>query len=135
MEVLVFNYLDDDQDVQVTLEISGQDSKGHRFVAAPRNKTISVKTGASASVTFPVKPEVVGEIDVKATAISDMAGDSLIRKLKVKPEGIRQQFNAPMFIDLRKESTYQSNLLVPLPQEGRVEGSEKLVFSAIGMEF
>ncbi|XP_055347016.1 CD109 antigen-like isoform X2 [Paramacrobiotus metropolitanus] len=132
LEVLVFNYLAQDQNVQVTLDVSGQDANGNKFTAAPRTKQITVKSQESLSVTFPVKPEVVGEIDIKATAVAEMAGDSLVRKLKVKPEGVRQQFNAPLFIDLRKENSFSSDVLIPLPDAGRVEGSEKLVFTSIG---
>lgn len=132
LQVLVFNYLDQDQEVLVTLEISGQDGKGNKFTALPRNKTMTVKAQDSASAVFPVKPEVVGEIEIKATAVSNMAGDALLKKLRVKPEGIRQQFNAPLFVDLRKQNRFSANVLIPLPKANIVPGSEKLVFSAIG---
>ena len=132
LEVLVFNYLAEDQNVHVTLEISGQDGNGNRLTAQPRVKNVTVKAQDSASVTFPVKPEVVGEIEIKATATSDMAGDSLIKKLTVRPEGIRQQFNAPLFVDLRKQKSFSEDVLIPLPKADIVPGSQKLVFSAIG---
>ncbi|OQV19069.1 CD109 antigen [Hypsibius exemplaris] len=132
LEVLVFNYLDQDQDVTVTLEIHGQDKSGNRMTAEPRVKKVTVKSQDSVSVGFPVKPEVVGDMEIKATAVSDMAGDSLMKKLTVRPEGIRQQFNAPLFVDLRKEKSFSADVLIPLPKADIVPGSEKLVFSAIG---
>ncbi|GAV02802.1 hypothetical protein RvY_13322-2 [Ramazzottius varieornatus] len=132
LEVLVFNYLDEDQTVQVTLDITGQDSSGNQLATVPRNKTITVKSKDSTSVSFPVKPEVVGQLLIKATAISSMAGDSLQKTLRVKPEGIRQQFNAPLFVDLRKQNTFSADVLIPLPRADIVPGSEKIVFTAIG---
>lgn len=131
-EILIFNYLNQDQNVKVTLDVQGEDWRGNSFRPPAQSTTVFVASNNLTKVVFPVSPTVVGEVEFKVVAQSASAGDAVQKSLTVKAEGVQQHFTAPVFVDLRNKSTFSVKVPIPLPQSGKVQGSERMVVSAIG---
>uniref|UniRef100_A0A915D6N5 Uncharacterized protein n=1 Tax=Ditylenchus dipsaci TaxID=166011 RepID=A0A915D6N5_9BILA len=118
LQVLVFNYLENEQDVVVTLrhqEGAGFDflqkdgatlkknkqDKGYnvRYVAVPGG-------GVSRAVYFPIVLTEIGMIKLSVVAQAGaQAGDAVEQPLKVEPEGYRVNRNVPVIVDLSRPTT------------------------------
>jgi CD109 antigen len=141
--ILVFNYLDGDQDAEVTLfnsegefefvEISEDENQVRRKRAteSERKKNIVVKSQSGTLVSFMIRPLKVGHITIKVVATSAVAGDSVERQLIVEPEGIAQHRNKALLIDLTKNSEFKTNISITIPANA-VPESTKIEASAIG---
>lgn len=142
--VVVFNYLDDDQTVEVTLfnsegefeftEVNEGENSVHRKKRAletKRTKSVLVKSQSGVSVPFMVKPLKVGHITVKVVATCALAGDGVERQLIVEPEGATQFRNKALFIDLRNSSEFRTSIGITIPSYA-VPDSTKIEASAIG---
>lgn len=96
-----------------------------------RVKRVSIPANNGASVSFMIRPKKVGDITLKITAISPLAGDTIHQKLKVEPEGVTQFENRAVFINLQNKTDLSQELKVDIPPEA-VSESEYIEFSVVG---
>jgi CD109 antigen len=133
--VIVFNYLESDQESEVTLfNADGEFEfvEGEKLSKETQlMKKVSIKSNEGVSVNFTIKPLKVGDIKIKVIAESGVAGDGIERQLKVEPEGVTQYFNEAMFIDLRDKSEFEKALEIEIPTNA-VPDSTHIEVSAVG---
>lgn len=135
----IFNYLDDEFDVEVTLHNTERDLEFVQMsneVDAPkvelyRRKIVHVKSNEGAGLSFMVKPKRVGPITIKLTARSPRAGDGVEKILLVEPEGVAQFENLAMLIDLRDKTQFDGNFTFEIPKNA-IPDSTKIEISAVG---
>ncbi|XP_055306081.1 CD109 antigen-like isoform X2 [Sitodiplosis mosellana] len=132
--VVLFNYLNTDLTVELVVS---NDNGDFEFVDdiegdhSSRKRIVSVESNSGHSSTFLVQFNSVGQISLKVTATSAVAGDAIVRILQVDPEGVPQFVNKAVFVDLREVDTFNANLSVDVP-ENAVRGSLKINVNAIG---
>lgn len=97
-----------------------------------KRKTVTIAPFDGVSVSFLITPKKLGNIDVKVKASSENAGDAIVRKLLVKPEGQTQYFNKALFVKLDAQSaaTLKRNFSVDIPHNA-VSGSVRVKVSGI----
>uniref|UniRef100_A0AAF5RX59 TEP1-F n=1 Tax=Wuchereria bancrofti TaxID=6293 RepID=A0AAF5RX59_WUCBA len=149
LQVLIFNYMDSEQDVTVTLK--DDDDIGYNFLQKdgttkkPISKNVKDKKynvrlisvpsgGVSKAVYFPIVPTKIGDVILSVTAQSAIAGDAVEQVLRVEPEGYRVDRNTLVMIDLTQtndsvEIKKQIDMQFPVDA---VEGSRKARFDVIG---
>jgi CD109 antigen len=138
IQVLVFNYMDKEQAAEVTLfnyfeefefvsAVTGE--KASKEMQKKLKAVIVPESGTS--VSFVIRPLKVGHITIKVVASSAVAGDRVERQLIVEPEGVTQYMNKAVFIDLRNNPEFKSNITVTIPPNA-VPDSTKIEASAIG---
>ncbi|XP_043065393.1 alpha-2-macroglobulin [Drosophila ficusphila] len=133
---LVFNYLNKRLDVELTLD--NEDAE-YDFVDASnevigdQKRTQSIRVGANeaAGASFLIRPKVIGNILLKFTAISPLAGDAVHKSLKVIPEGTTKYQNRAFFINLKEKKEFKSNFELEVP-ENVVPDSERVEFGVVG---
>ncbi|KAI8033415.1 hypothetical protein M5D96_013817 [Drosophila gunungcola] len=133
---LVFNYLPKQLDVELTL--ANEDAE-YDFVDASnkvigdRKRSLKIRVGANeaASASFLIRPKVIGNILLKFTAISPMAGDAVHRALKVVPEGTTQYQNRAFFVNLKDTGKFKNTFELKVPAE-LVPDSERVEFGLVG---
>jgi CD109 antigen len=145
IQAIVFNYLSKPLQAEVVMEnrkdefeftnaANEIESAGNEKLEAKR-KIITIPANDGYSVVFLITPKKVGYIDIKMTATSSNAGDSVLNKLLVKPEGQPQYFNKALLVDLkdpnRTPNSIKKNISVIIPNNA-VPGSEKISVSGIG---
>lgn len=136
--------MENDQTAEVTLfnsdkefefvEINDEENSIHRkkrSLDAQRKKTVQIKSNDGVSVSFMIRPLKVGHITIKITAVSDFAGDGVERQLKVEPEGVTQFLNEAVFIDLRNNPSFKTNINITVPNNA-VPDSTRVEASAVG---
>ncbi|VDO96673.1 unnamed protein product [Soboliphyme baturini] len=141
LQVLVFNYMDKQETVTLTLEHNA--NSGFEFVQKTSKKGTKDKTslnirtinvpgkGGSAAVYFPIRPTKIGTIDLKVKAQATSAADAVQMPLIVEAEGYPVFANTPVIIDLRTKKSF--NFKSSLQILGSViKGSEKADVSVIG---
>lgn len=140
MPVIIFNYMEKALEAEVTMDNM---DKEYEFTEATneveeksidelrRVKRVSIPANNGASVSFMIRPKKVGEITLKITAISPLAGDTIHQKLKVEPEGVTQFENRAVFINLQNQTDLSQELKVDIPSEA-VSDSEYIEFSVVG---
>ncbi|XP_055348331.1 CD109 antigen-like [Paramacrobiotus metropolitanus] len=126
-EVLVFNYMSQQQDVRVQLEIRNPDNTTVRL-----NKNIVAKRSEGVTAAFSIIPQQIGDLVLKVTVQSTFAADQLEKTLPVKPEGVKQYYSRPVFIDLRQSSNLNLPLTLPSDPVGIVAGSDKVEVRVVG---
>lgn len=125
MPVVVHNYLADAQVVNVKISCpDGEiELKGEAARSAETLKGTKVTFSATIDSEVPKGFEVnirfnkVGSASIKVTAFSSVAGDSLVKVVEVRPEGVPQYRNNPVLIDLNKKNTFESNVLIDVPDD------------------
>lgn len=81
-----------------------------------RTSKIHIKADDGITTNFVIKPTHVGKISLKVTAVSQLAGDTVIKILNVESEGVPQYANKAIFIDLRDKSEFQpTSVQVDIP--------------------
>ncbi|XP_071165262.1 CD109 antigen-like [Mytilus edulis] len=121
LQLTVFNYMEEDLDVHVSLNknvnLTFVDVKGNTVVPRGKawTKTVFIPKETVMSVYFPIIPIKIGRTLLDASVRSKSAADAVQRPLLVKPEGIRENYNIPVLIDLREERTFSTNVLISLP--------------------
>lgn len=78
-----------------------------------------------------IRPLKVGQLTVKVTAVSPMAGDGIERILPVTPEGVPHYENRALLVDLREKNSQEKTLKIEVPDHA-VPGSLFAEVSAIG---
>lgn len=96
-----------------------------------RVKRVTIPANNGASVSFMIRPKKVGDITLKITAISPLAGDTIHQKLKVEPEGVTQFENRAVFLNLQNKTEHSQELKVDIPAEA-VSDSEYIEFAVVG---
>ncbi|XP_031631360.1 CD109 antigen-like [Contarinia nasturtii] len=132
--VVLFNYLNTD----ITAELVVHNENGE-FVfiddiegdQLSRKRQVSVDSDSGVTQTFLVRFTSIGQIPLKVTATSAVAGDAVIRILQVDPEGVPQFINKAMFIDLRESDKFETTQMVDVP-DNAVPDSLKINVNAIG---
>jgi len=132
VQALVFNYFDTDVEVSLKLHentdgsfellIPGGDDK-----VAGNVRKMSVKSQSSVSISFPLRMTSLGDVAVQVSATSSFASDSLIRKINVQPEGVRECFSeSTVFNRDGMDKSVDSNQFTVRFPENVVEGSEQV---------
>lgn len=70
----------------------------------------------AAATSFMIKPKKLGPIVIKASARSSRAGDTIIKILKVEPEGASMRETSTVMIDLRDKLSFDGNISVVIPK-------------------
>lgn len=96
-----------------------------------RVKNVRVPAQSSAGVSFMIRPKVIGNILLKYTAVSPIAGDAIHKALKVVPEGVTEYVNRAYFVNLKETPDFKQTFELDLPQDV-VPDSEHVEVSAIG---
>ncbi|CRK99838.1 CLUMA_CG013142, isoform D [Clunio marinus] len=142
--IVVFNYMEGDQRAEVTFfneekefefaevnDDENQVKRRKRAIETQRKKNINVKSQSGTSLSFMIRPLKVGHITIKVTANSAVAGDGVERQLIVEPEGVTQYKNEAVFIDLRNNPEFKTNISITIPPNA-VPDSTRIEASAIG---
>ena len=142
LQAIVFNYFNKPIEAEVVMdnrnnefeftnaanEIEFADTKK----VTEKKKFITIPANDGVSVTFLITPKKIGYIDIKLTATAPTAGDSVLKKLLVKPEGQTQYFNKAVLVDLKDSpNVVKKNISVVIPNNA-VPGSERVTISGIG---
>ena len=106
-------------------------SRRRRSVESQRKKRILVKSNEGFALTFMVRALKVGQITIKVTAESQVAGDGLEKKLLVVPEGIPKYENKAVLIDLKNNPSFNSSISIEIP-ETAVPDSAKIEAAVTG---
>ncbi|XP_073823480.1 thioester-containing protein 1 allele R1-like isoform X2 [Musca autumnalis] len=119
---LVFNYLDKTLDVEVTLdnmdnEFEFTEVTNEVIGDQKRSKMVRVPAMGAAGVSFMIRPKVLGNVMLKYTAVSPVAGDAVHKSMKVVPEGVTKYGNRAYFVNLNKEAEMKSTFELELPAE------------------
>ncbi|XP_005191892.1 murinoglobulin-2 isoform X2 [Musca domestica] len=119
---LVFNYLDKTLDVEVTLdnaddEFEFTEVNNEVIGDQKRSKMVRVPAMGAAGVAFMIRPKVLGNVMLKYTAVSPVAGDAVHKSMKVVPEGVTKYGNRAYFVNLNKESEMKASFELELPAE------------------
>ncbi|XP_055348356.1 CD109 antigen-like [Paramacrobiotus metropolitanus] len=126
-EILIFNYMSQEQDVKVKLEIRNPDNSTHIL-----RKIVAAKPNDGITAAFNIIPQQIGDLDLKVTVQCALAADQLEKTLTVKPEGVRQYYSYPVFIDLRQSSNLDLVVRLPVDPVGKVVGSDKVEVRVVG---
>ncbi|XP_075150113.1 thioester-containing protein 4 isoform X2 [Haematobia irritans] len=119
---LVFNYLSKDLDVEVTLDNSAMEfefTEVNNEISSDvvRSKSVRVPANGAAGVSFMIRPKVLGNVMLKYTAVSPVAGDAIHKSMKVVPEGITKYANRAYFVNLKNEPEQKTSFELELPED------------------
>ncbi|XP_073823482.1 thioester-containing protein 1 allele R1-like [Musca autumnalis] len=119
---LVFNYLDKTLDVEVTLENVDNEFEFTEVTNKviddqKRTKMVRVPAMGAAGVSFMIRPKVLGNVMLKYTAVSPLAGDAVHKSMKVVPEGVTKYGNRVYFVNLNQKTEMKSSFELELPAE------------------
>lgn len=133
---LVFNYLEKDLDVQVTLdnadgEFEFTEVSNEILHDITRTQTVRVPANSAKGVAFMIRPKAIGNLMLKFTAVSPVAGDAVHKTLKVVPEGTTQYANRAFFINLLKGGEQKESFTLDLPEKV-IPDSEHIEFGVVG---
>ncbi|TKR94808.1 hypothetical protein L596_009045 [Steinernema carpocapsae] len=144
LQVLVFNYLEKEQDVRVVLKHekeSGFDfiQKDGSVKKTKKDKNYNVRVvsvpggGVSKAVYFPIIPTKIGNVKLSIVAQGAQAGDAIEMPLKVEPEGYRVDRNVPVIVDLAggKNNNFTKEVELQFPADA-VEGSKRARVDIVG---
>lgn len=157
LQVLVFNYLETEQEVTVTLkpgpgfellQKDGQPLKrtkqdkqaGGGAQSSAYSRSLSVPGGGvSRAIYFPITFTEVGPLRLSVQAQADQAADALEQTLRVEPEGYRVDRNVPLILDLSgpsaeagsSEQPYKKTVELQFPAD-HVPGSRRARVDLIG---
>ncbi|XP_063425362.1 CD109 antigen-like [Mytilus trossulus] len=137
LQTTIFNYMEEDLNVHVSLSknenISFADNDGNPMFSPRREwtKTVLVPKDTVRSVYFPIIPVRIGTSLIDVTARTITGADAVQRKLLVKPEGIKQNYNIPIPVDLTNERSYSTEVDVTFPPNV-INESQFIKVSVIG---
>jgi len=145
VSVSIHNYIDEKQKVSVTMFnrvnefefVTIQASAGKcnikpSAMQGSQKKTVTVEANSVTSTFFMIKPKVAGrDIELRVKATTKINSDEVLRRLLVQHKGITFYNNKPMLIDLRRNSTFNYNFDINMPND-TVQGSIKIEATAVG---
>ncbi|KAA0003599.1 MAG: hypothetical protein FE048_01240 [Thermoplasmata archaeon] len=82
LRVMVYNY--GDEDISATVELMDNDWYS---LLSPSKQTVFVESHSVSSVTFTIKPKVVGEHIVHIKAVSGEKEDEIKKTMRIEPDG------------------------------------------------
>lgn len=132
--VVLFNYLRSDVEAELIIHNENDDFEfidDEKDAKLIRHRQLTVASNNGVNVNFIVKFNKVGQIPIKITANSAIAGDAIERLLLVEPEGVPQFINKAVFVDLRETQQFNAAQEIEVP-ENAVEGSLKINVNALG---
>lgn len=139
----VFNYQNFELPVSVTLHNDNnefefididEDENDLNSIASMnvnRTKRGVVPSDDGLSMSFMIRPLIVGHITIKVIATSPVAGDGLEKMLLVEPEGVTQYINKVVLIDLRDSKEISTTASIKIP-ENAVPDSTKIEIGIVG---
>jgi CD109 antigen len=122
VKVAVYNYLDESQDVVVTL-----DKAGWFDVVGATEQTVRIAAGEVGSAVFTIRSKGLGFNDLKVSARSTQAADAVIQSVLVQPEGVPREF-----VDNLVLSEGESKTLDTTIPSGAVADSGKVYLTLTG---
>ncbi|KAG0723946.1 CD109 antigen [Chionoecetes opilio] len=139
VEMVVFNYGDQQVSAQITLDNSNSDFLFADFAneidqgspSAMKSREVVVAAGSGVPVSFMVVPQTLGNVPITVKATTAAAVDVVTKQLLVKPEGTRQTVNRAMLVDLRSESSFTSTINITTPPN-IANGSRAISVTLIG---
>ncbi|KAK8751557.1 hypothetical protein OTU49_009101 [Cherax quadricarinatus] len=139
VEMVVFNYGDEDLTADVTLDNASGDFLFADFAneidqgspSGRKQRQVRVVAGSGVPVSFMVVPQTLGTIDITVTATAGPNVDVVTKKLLVKPEGTRMTVNKAVLLDLRAQPTFTTTLNITTPPN-IINGSRSVAVSVIG---
>ncbi|XP_067558865.1 CD109 antigen isoform X3 [Pseudorca crassidens] len=136
LEVTIFNYLKDATEVKVIIEKSDTFDilmASNEINVTGHQQTVLVPSEDGATVLFPVRPTLLGEMPITVTAVSPAASDAVTQRILVKAEGIEKSYSQSILLDLTdsKLQTTLKTLSFSFPPH-IVSGSERVQITAIG---
>ncbi|XP_061425551.1 LOW QUALITY PROTEIN: CD109 antigen-like [Lethenteron reissneri] len=135
VQALVFNYLDTDLQVRVTLDPSDAyvvlvDT--NEVGAIPNEQLVTVRSQDAATVSFPVSPALLGLVPITVRARAATAADAVTQQLLVKAEGVERSFSKTLLLQRSGgDAVTQGSLAFTFPN-GVVEGSQRATLTVIG---
>ncbi|KRY75800.1 Antigen -like protein [Trichinella pseudospiralis] len=144
LQVLVFNYLDKDEKVNVILD-HHKDS-GFEFVVKksassmvkksaevkPENsRTVAVKHESSSAAYFLIRPTKVGILKLSVKAFAPSAADAIEVPLLVEAEGYPVSYIRSFAIDMKERNTFKQSFQLD-HSEDMIDDSMKIEVSVIG---
>ncbi|CAM9628767.1 unnamed protein product [Lampetra fluviatilis] len=135
VQALVFNYLDTDLQVRVTLDPSDAyvvlvDT--NEVGAIPNEQLVTVRSQDAATVSFPVSPALLGLVPITVRARAATAADAVTQQLLVKAEGVERSFSKTLLLQRSGgDAVTQGSLAFTFPS-GVVEGSQRATLTVIG---
>lgn len=146
LQVLIFNYMPQSQ--KVTIQLEHNETSGFDFLDNPQKpssggqlpKNYNVRAveipadGGSKAVFFPIRPNIIGDLKLKATAYGSAgASDAVQETLLCESEGVPLFFNKPLLVDLTQENRLKREVDIKPPTDVKiVEGSERVEVSMVG---
>lgn len=133
---LVFNYLPKQLDVEVSLdnednEYEFVDVSNEVLADQKRSQNIRVGANSASGASFLIRPKIIGNILLKFTAISPIAGDAVHKTLKVVPEGVTEYRNRAFFVNLKDVAEHKDTFELELPED-IVPDSQHVEFGLVG---
>jgi len=140
IQVLVFNYFKKPKEASVSLY---NDKREFNFTVASneiddqiddkvKTKYVRIEAESAQSVSFLITTNKVGIINLKISANSDEAGDSVTKPLRVKPEGQPQYFNKAILLDFRSPNSKKTEKVPITIPNNAIPGSKMVSILAIG---
>ncbi|XP_037958445.1 CD109 antigen-like [Teleopsis dalmanni] len=132
--VLIFNYLDKPLETVVTLENNDDEFEFTDEGEKPnkRIRKITAEANEGQTVLFAIRPKRIGNITLKITAVSPLAGDSVHKLLKVEPEGITIYRNYDYYLQLKDVGDdFKQTTTLDIPKD-IVPDSEYIEVSVMG---
>ncbi|MEW6238216.1 MAG: alpha-2-macroglobulin family protein [Candidatus Omnitrophota bacterium] len=109
LKVRVFNYIDEDQLIRVTL-----DNAEALGLQDDPVQEITVPANGAASAVFTLQPNKVGLLPISLIAQSSKRADAIRKDLLVEPEGVRQEVVSNGFLKDATEVVIDTSLPEPL---------------------
>ncbi|XP_076081497.1 CD109 antigen-like isoform X1 [Mytilus galloprovincialis] len=139
LQVNLFNYQNTNMSVLIVLKknddfqnvVKTVNGTQQLMFSKTQSENTFVLAGESTSVYFPIVPRSLGPIYIEVTAQSSEAADGIRRELLVEPEGVLQEYNTPVILQVNHSHPVQSNVSVPMPLSV-VDGSQRIRVSVMG---
>lgn len=124
--IVLHNYLNEMVEAEITVHNEDGDFE---FIDKVNNTNSNLESKIERKLRVFVYPEDgislnvsiqfkrIGSIGVKVTAISAVAGDSIVKVVQVRAEGVTQYNNKPVLIDLRELSTFKTVIPIDIPSD------------------
>ncbi|XP_054716193.1 CD109 antigen-like [Uloborus diversus] len=138
IQVVVFNYNNQAIQAEVSMEnrrrefeftTAGQENANFDEQNR-RTKIVTIPPSDGIPVSFLITPKKVGYIEIRVSASSSRAGDSLSKRLLVQPEGSTQFFNKAFLVDLRSPGRQLKKNVSTIIPRNAIRDSGNIVVSA-----
>ncbi|XP_068199390.1 CD109 antigen [Antennarius striatus] len=133
LEIILFNYLQEDLEVTVTVH----PSDAFEFIimnnadATPAVRRQNVESQKGASVLVPIRPLVLGDLAIMVDANSPMAYDTVMKMVLVKAEGVEQFFSSSLLLEPSSPPSVSRDVMFSFPADV-VEGSQRVELTVVG---